>query len=253
MSQDRVKIAERIRQLLAKARGSDNEHEAALFAEKVQQLLARHGLRMDEIDVEQDQDEPVAPMKMYWKYRDPWRRYILTETARLYFCRIIYAGGEGGGSVAGLYEIKIIGRPHHTVVVREMSDYLITTTLRLAREYSKMRRIRLDFERGCGGRLGDRMANLANAQLSEEPVYLASGNPGNLPALYESEREDVERFMAALRASGSLGSKTLMHSVRQKTSAAADGRRAADRVNLSTQIGGAASALALPPPQRRIT
>ena len=81
-----------------------------------------------------------------------------------------------------------VGREHNVVVAVEMSKYLIATTLRLAAQFSRERAIRLNFEKGCGFRLVQRLNEM------RQQLQLPKGDGSGLPALYASEQEIIARY-----------------------------------------------------------
>lgn len=197
-------VVDKIRKLLAMAENSPNEAEAALFAEKAAELLAAHNLSMTDI-----RDEEKGEIsEHHWKvmYLDPWRRRLIRASAQLYFCDTLLQKWWDKESHQLRPGIVIVGRPHNVFISKEMSNYLISTTLRLAGEYAKKhvneryteRKTRLAFERGCGEKLAWRLGELRKAKSSGMVIKTPSGNPGNLPALYTQEAELTKSYIDAL-------------------------------------------------------
>lgn len=152
-------ILDRVSKLLAKAKSTTNEHEAAIFADKAAELLAKHNL--DEAMLRaRDSDREEGPIGVHpYQGRSPdrWR--------------------EANAKVAML-----------------MADYLIATTKRLAREHSPHKLDQDDFRRGCGLGLYNRMI-----AMHAEKATPASGPTGtNLPALYNSEAQAISEWMATV-------------------------------------------------------
>lgn len=219
-------IMDRIAKLMAKAKGTSNEHEAAIFAEKAAELLAEHNLTEEMLaqrDVDREQG-PVGTHKYNGRAPDQWRVWILQGTARLYFCHLIATKTYNGK----VYEF--IGREHNAKVAQLMSDYLIATVKRMAREYSPHKPDQGDFRKGAGLRLHRRLYDLYEQQNTKVPT---EANPDNLPALYASESQAVEEYLRKqfpnLRA-GKTGRPVKMGE------GARAGMAAADRIGLNTQV-----------------
>jgi hypothetical protein len=222
-----------MRALLAKARGTENEAEAAIFMARVAKMLQDHNLQEADIGGE-DATEPMIQRTVSSVDWNPWRIEIADALANLYFGKI-YITRE-------LYKDKLrravvlVGRPHNLDIAESMIEYLTKTTLRLAKEYSRDRKEVLQFEKGCGMRLAQRVWALARA--SQQPAPQVTYQPGQttLPALYKTELELATSIVdgicggAVARASGHRG----------RGSAIAAGARAGDTVSLGGQIGGKA-------------
>lgn len=234
MAQSIDALVDKIRKLRAKSEGTDNEHEAAIFAAKVAEMLAENGLSMADI-TEDLRDDPIGDMMWETMYLDPWRRHLIQMAAKLYFCSTyLFPWRDGVKKRDG---IRIVGRPHNAIVAKEMSEYLINTTVRLARNYSGERSERLGFERGCGERLARRLYEKWQEQTAAAAQHSPSGNPANLPALYQNEDRLVREFKARLglvKATGLRGSELGSHH-------SAAGARAANSVSLSGQISSSRS------------
>ena len=182
-----VDIARKVRGLLAKAKSTASEHEAASCAAKAHELLVRYNLCLSEVlDTEQagsDRTAKDTPTGIY----DRWIRVIWTEVTRAYFCEAMVHGRRTAGS-----PITIIGAPHNIAVVMEMAPYLVKTVRRLARAYSDSSRYQRQFSMGAAMRLAKRLRELAN---SREATDVPAGAT-TLPALYANEGRLNREFIA---------------------------------------------------------
>lgn len=178
---------------------SSDEIQATIFAAKVAELLAAHDLSIADLVEEQ---EGVTEFMWNTMYADPWRRAMWSQVCALYFCDLIKDHWWDTESRVNRRGIRIIGRPEHIFVAREMCEYLEKTIMRLATDYARthpdslyhQRRVHLSFERGCGERMAARLAELKLDREAGEKKKTASGNPGNLPALYDSESLAVREY-----------------------------------------------------------
>lgn len=235
----------KIRKLRAKAEDpSVTEAEATLFAAKVAALLAEHGL--SEAALHLPDEDPITNHRWDVRFSDPWRRTICRCAARLYFCGLfVHSWHEKNPKHATdprapmfkFYNgLTFVARAHNATVAREMSDYLIRTTLRLGYAYSETRAEQLAFMRGCGERLGQRLYYLWDEQTRAAKQRGPSGNPQNLPALYADEEALYRAAMEKedLRPFGRGSDLNSEH--------ADAGAAAADGVSLAPQVPGAATA-----------
>jgi hypothetical protein len=222
------KISDRIRKLLAKARGTENEAEATMFAKYAAEMLQQHNL--SEIDLGgEDASEPLAQRTLHSVDWNPWRISILRSLTSLYFSQFYITQEIFKGKLRRC--MVIVGRPHNLDVVEDMQDYLVKTTIRLAKEYSSQRKIILDFEKGCGHRLAERIAVMAKQ--AQEPVASLEHQPsGNLPALYKSELQLAQDIVD--RECGGAMARRSGH--RTGGSGVTAGREAGNKVNLGGQI-----------------
>src|SRR5215216_5589796 len=79
-------ILKRIRALLAMSRGNANEHEAAVAATKVQELLAQHNLDLADVEKRDAKGKVIEDGDLMTSSSNPWRRDLAFACARLYFC-----------------------------------------------------------------------------------------------------------------------------------------------------------------------
>lgn len=224
-------LARKIRALMAKAKDpSVTEAEALAYSAKVQELLAKNNMSLS--DVKQDEDVErgeVGRQDFAERWKSPARKHLLRAVCRFYMCEAISPGRKGG-------VWSIIGRPHNVIVAVEITDYLIATTVRLSNAYGRAHPGSniIDFRRGCMARLAERLNEMRVEQTRQKQEWRAPGNPGNLPALFVSERKQVEVFMKDKMQIRWGKSKP----IKQATDAQR-GRAAADGISLSPQVGGA--------------
>jgi hypothetical protein len=232
-------IIRKIAGLMAKANGTENEHEAAAFAAKAQEMLAKHNL--SEMDVlkqsAEARGESVSEVELASKYVHGWRVALMDAVTKFYFCRTLmqscWRPARGGGEVLGKKFI-IIGKPHNAAVAVSMFTYLEKTTVRLAQQWRKenygTRSEYQNFENGCGLRIAERLRALMREQ---QAAKAAAGYTGTtLPALYDSESKAIEEFLSG-RKIGKARSRGA--SVYGRGGYA--GRMAGDGVSLNTQVG----------------
>lgn len=226
-------LLRKIRALRAKAESTNSEAEAAAFAAKAAELMAQYGLEESQLKVEEQSEithEDAGTDTKLWE-QNPARRLLVRTLAKLYMCEIVtFKDGR----------MVVLGRKHNIAMVREMSEYLIKTTLRLAREWRKRTVASFndatDFRRGCLVRLTERVREMLHAQRhSSAATYTATGNPGNLPALYGREINLIKAYGSKHFNLRWVASNTKI----KMGAAAAEGRRAADTVSFNKQVGAA--------------
>jgi hypothetical protein len=216
-------ILDRVAKLLAKAKSTTNEHEAALFADKAAELLAKHNLdeamlRSRDADREQG---PVGSHSYGKRSPDRWREMILQGCAALYFCKLTVSP-----YIKSVGRHQFIGREHNAKVAMLMADYLIATTKRLAREHSPHKADQNDFRKGCALTLYHRM-HAMRAEMSK-PVSNTTGT--NALVIYDAEDKAIAEFMA-----GKFGKASKRSGIKLGASGAA-GRAAGERISLNTQV-----------------
>lgn len=114
---DQSKIKAKIAALLAKANGTDNEHEADTFLAKAMEMLDQHQLSMADLD---DQEDPV---KWYagldcTKWTASWQVDLYSAIARLYGCRSVKNHQWKG------FKLELVGRESATVTTELMFPWI---------------------------------------------------------------------------------------------------------------------------------
>ena len=225
------KIKDRIRKLLAKARGTENEAEALAFLQKATEMLQEYNLHEADLG-SAEANEPLTHRIISSVDWNPWWISMIQSLSKLYFGGIFITQEIYKGKLRRA--VAICGRPHNLDIVESMYEYLETTTKRLAAEYSKDRKFRLDFEKGCGMRISSRILSMAKEAIDPPAGLVTDETAKNLPALYKTELELASDFIFGFTGNNKArrsGHKTGSH-------ATAAGRAAGDRVNLGGQIGG---------------
>ena len=126
MDQDR--IIERIRKLLRLSQ-SANPHEAALAAERVQQMLSEYNLTMDSIGCDAETTSTRQVNRKTRKVLEKWAYALASRTARVFDCKYYHDPNTGGTSFVGVgVDPEVCGW---------MYGYLYKTLLRLASEHMR--------------------------------------------------------------------------------------------------------------------
>lgn len=234
-------IVRKIAGLMAKANGTENEHEAAAFAAKAQEMLARHNLtEMDVLKQAAKQSgEVVGEMAVDNKYATGWRVDLMNAVCGFYFCRLLlqsYYDTSARGGMIRRKRFLVIGKPHNAAIASSMFTYLEKTTLRLAREWMRSeygcRAEQLDFERGCGLRLAQRLREMTREQQQQRAAATYTGT--TLPALYDAESKAIEQFLLGRKIGKSRGRGSSIYG-----RGGAAGIKAGSSVSLQTQVGSA--------------
>lgn len=240
---DKSKIIDKIQKLLALSK-SPNEHEAARAAEKAQELLATYNIDVSEVEVEEAKASVIQD-SVRTKSK-AWMRIVRSAAAHMYFCEYYYskyqqeAPQRKRGFVT--YDLHFyVGEPHNIAVAKMMSEYLIATVSRLAREGARVHlkqernRYRKAFTNSCAVRLRKRIFDRLR-ETSQTGVTTYEGR--NLPALaslYDQTRHQNQAFIE--EHVGKLGAGR----GKMRSSHAAgrlDGHEAGGTISLNKQIGG---------------
>jgi hypothetical protein len=129
MSNIKTKIAA----LIAKAKGTDNEHEASTFMAKAQELLEKHQLEMWELN----EDDPMGH-QFFGRARmqiDKSERSLLNAVARLYGANTVLARDKGKQI------IDLVGRESSRITTELMWPFIMDQVRKLAKEYNVIHRV----------------------------------------------------------------------------------------------------------------
>lgn len=257
MSNVDASILKRIRALLAMSRGNANENEAAVAAQKVQQLLTDYNLSLADVE-KTEGGKVVEDGDLMTSSSNPWRRSLGLAVARLYFCDYYWrhvrrpAPHRKRPYVRG-DQHNFIGLPHNVVVAKEMFVYLVDTIERLAKDGRKQwvkkygsyyvvegERVTASmyenaFRYGCATRISERIWQRYNEAVAPPAGLLVKSN---VPALYKGMAAEVSDFMEKHHKDLIVVDKYAGRIA--SIDGVIDGNKAGEHVALDTQLTGAA-------------
>jgi hypothetical protein len=223
-------IMRRIRALKIQAEDKGTtEAEALTFANKVSELLAKYNLEEAQLDLKHQEDIGHEDYASNWN-ASPARRALAIAVCRLYYVKPLIRRKKG-------QPWSLVGRKHNIIEAKDMTEYLIRTTLRLGSQWGRVNPGEdiVDFKRGCFARLIERITEMYLAQASStSPVWKPSGNPGNLPALYRNEEKLMADYVHRVWPHAGIHRAKII----ERTGAAIAGRAAGDKISLSRQVSG---------------
>jgi hypothetical protein len=252
-AEERAKILERIRKLMALAERAGTEEEADAANRAVHALLSRYNLDISEVPDEQE-DGVIEEDGTIERYNESWRRTIMHGCAALYFCKYYYTDAyvKGVNSQRVQKGIKhcFVGRPHNVAVAKMMGQYLVGTVNRLANEAARKELVEKlggrnpsstergrfvnSFRLAAAGRLYSRLLQMKAKAMEGQTVDEEGRNLPALRSLYESEEQAIKDWLDAKALK--LVTRKSRASYGDKLGAVA-GAKAGDNIGLNTQIG----------------
>ena len=239
---DKSKIIDKIQKLLALSK-SPNEHEAALAAEKAQELLATYNIAVSEVEAGEAKTSVIQDVIK--TKRSAWQRVVRVSASRMYFCEyyfstyIVEAPQRKRGFVK--YDLHFyVGEPHNIAVAKMMSEYLIDTVWRLARAGARAHprlernRYRKAFTNACSRRLQARIFERIQ-ESSRTGITTHEGR--NLPALLGLYDQAKGRNVAFIEDNVGKLKSTRSRMRDSHYTGRSDGRDAANTISLDTQVG----------------
>lgn len=140
-------ILEKIQKCLALS-NNPNENEAKVAAQRVQELLLKYNLSMEDILDPSEKEKITEEIKQgSCNYTAKWEMLLLNTITQHYFCKLLIRGN-------GKY--SIIGRLSNTKTAVSMFDYLSQASVRLANSKIKQGSkdaFKIGFARGIEERL----------------------------------------------------------------------------------------------------
>lgn len=125
------KIKTKIAALLAKAKGTDNEHEAAAFIAKAEELLELYQIDLAELGDASDQVRHHEGLDADGKWVASWHRHLYRQLAMYYGCESIKVSTAKG------YRQEIVGRESAIVTTDLMFIYIKSECNRLGRQLKR--------------------------------------------------------------------------------------------------------------------
>ncbi len=164
------KILDMIQKLLSLQKGTKYPHEAEAAAAKVQELLLKYNLEMDDVNTFTPEEESIVKEDIFEtgekKSESTWILNLYQVVARYNFCRVLSfsrmrARDNPHGTVA-----TIIGREGNREAVQYMVEWLIPNIRNLATEAfneyegsEKKGKFRRGFLMGCTEGIGTKLHN----------------------------------------------------------------------------------------------
>lgn len=122
------KIKAKISALLAKAKGTDNEHEAAAFIAKAEELLELYQIELSDLEGEDDKVRHHAGLDADGKWVASWHRQVYRQLGMYYGCESIKVSTAKG------YRQELVGRESAIVTTDLMFVFIKGECNRLGRE-----------------------------------------------------------------------------------------------------------------------
>lgn len=129
-----MNIVEKIKALLAKSAGTDNEHEAALFLGKAHEMMEKHQLDSSDLETDDPIDKSEGGRANGGASPD-WDFQLMFSVAKFFGCKAIQCQEYKDGR--WYYVMNMVGRESARVTAQEMHKYLVKTVRRLGREHAK--------------------------------------------------------------------------------------------------------------------
>jgi hypothetical protein len=137
---DTKKIEELIRALIAKAKGTDNEAEAAIFMAKAHELLEKHQL---DLGATLNADDPVEAFEGLDQAASShkWNRELYRALGTLYGCKSIRRSYWGTSKKTGFaeerFQQRLVGRASAIMTTQIMYPWVCEQVRKEATEISK--------------------------------------------------------------------------------------------------------------------
>ena len=165
-------VIDKVRKLLALAKGNTNEAEAESANNKARELLEAYNLDLAHVNQEKHAFTPRDKQNLRGGLYQ-WQRDLWNMTAQLNFCKYWYIKGLQAGSQ---YEHELLGSKVNVIATQIMAQYLQDAVERIARDWMRDNRPGLSiftkeaiaFREGATSRLVGRMWTLRNDRLREE-------------------------------------------------------------------------------------
>jgi len=206
MNAELEKIADRIQKLLRLSKdGGATEAEAALAAEKAQEIMAEYNLTMAEIEErgESTGDDGKREQQTYQAGLYKWQRDLISTLGETNYCVVLitkeWREGKHKKIMRNRNTFKVLGRAANVAAVTVTFDYLVATMNRLCKEAEGRDGSRNWDHSFCVGaterlieRISDRHFEVLRKQ-KEEAEARKRANPNTANALVLTDWEQKER------------------------------------------------------------
>ena len=230
---DLSKIKAKIAALLAKANGTDNEHEAEIFSAKAHEMMAEYQLQAFDLG----EDDPMGVwLGMTGNGSTPtWKAHITTSVAQYYGCKVIRHKSNDG-----TWRLGIHGRESARVTAELMTPFIFDQCRAEAKRLKKEGHTGTveQITRLVANALNSRIWKLTQEQAAANRAAAESGSVSREASQALAIVEEVDAYVASLYAKLKPGKGRARNT-------SADAREAANRVSLHRQTGNSSSTLRL--------
>jgi len=214
MNENLQKVAQKIRNLLARAdrERNDNEHEREVALRQANALLAKYGLSAAEVSAGAGEGEAFGSPGMVSldTHRGTWVATVYGSLARLNGCFVVREQRRAGDQT-----ITIFGRAVRVTVTRQMAEYVVESIRREAEYQHKAnhreihgRRFKVDFglgaAAGVNGQVERILAEQRRGRVGEEELSQSQAmvvTDQHKKAVVEAERLARDLFGPLRRSS----------------------------------------------------
>lgn len=132
MTDNKKKITETIKALLAKAAGTDNEHEAAIFAAKAHELMEKYQVSVGDVL----KDDPVDMTNAYQATSSApsYKKFLWRSLAHYYGCETMLKW-----ITSTKYEVHLVGRESSRVTTELMFPFIMEQVRKEGRKIAQAR------------------------------------------------------------------------------------------------------------------
>ena len=223
------KMKTKIQNLINKAEGTDNEHEAALFMSKAMELMQEHQIELH--DLNQD-DEINSTIGMTASGSAPsWKKKVMSQLARYYGCQVVLCDCmvtlKNGRFVRG-YKLDLIGPESARATTEIMFPFVVKQIQAAGNRLAKMNGTKAAREqRSVGNELVFRIG-----RLNAENKIATEAKQHQVPGLIRTDQVIAFRDQKYANLSKGRGSRL---------SSGAGAAGAAGKISLSRQVGSGSS------------
>ncbi len=243
------KIIDRVKKLLALAGNNANENEALAAMQKAHAILAEHNLTMAEVGALGDAvsaDEVRDSLHTETNMPERYNRWVWNAVAKANSC-FLFSCRPNPKKYQTIY--TMVGRRINTIVATQMAIYLCQTMKRLcaeevARTGRKEHAYKNAYLVGMALRLTARIAEMKAQYKADAASKAATGpaNSANALVLWSENEEKENRAHVENEMKVKLHTSKRVAEVKYNTDALAAGKRDADKVSLSQQVGAGPAA-----------
>jgi hypothetical protein len=226
VTENREDLYRKIRNLLAKAEGTTNEHEADAFFKKAQELIMRYAVEEQALWAKDpSKREQIDTLKIKIEDRkvgSDEKRSILNACARNNRCRMWYMPGFSTSTIAGFGSDILFVEMLYKSIVTQMNFQMVMAEAMTPGIHPKT--FRVSFQAGFAAQIWNRLK-----ELSKQNTDTLKSEGSGMELVLLSRDEQVGRWVDENMNLGR-GSVT---EKRINNTAYASGREAANRVDVS--------------------